>query len=62
MNTDDMTREEMWDKLVAEGIATNQELELAIDLLNYSRETTLKVLRVRTGFRNFEQLEDCEDE
>lgn len=61
MNTDDMTREEMWDVLVAEGIATDKELELAIDLLNYSRETMLKVLKVRTGFRNFEQLEACNE-
>ena len=50
----------IWDRLVDEGIATEKELELVTDIIGYSVETLYSVLYSRTGYRNFEQMEDEE--
>ena len=53
-----MTTSEMWDCLVESGIATENELCLVTDINGYNEETMLDVLYARTGYRNFEQLEE----
>jgi hypothetical protein len=53
-----MTVEEIWNKLEDDGIATYDELCLATSLDGYSKETLYDVLYIRTGYRNFEQMED----
>lgn len=53
-----MTTSEMWDYLVESGIATENELCLVADINGYNEEAMLDVLYARTGYRNFEQLEE----
>jgi len=53
-----MTVDEMWYKLVDCGIATDDECRLVTDILGYTREALLDILFARTGYRNFEQMED----
>lgn len=53
-----MDRNEIWDRLVDEGIATDDELNLITDIIGFSEETLYSVLFSRTGYRNFEQMED----
>ena len=53
-----MTVQEIWDRLVDEGIATDEELGLVTDIIGYKEETLYSVLYSRTGYRNFEQMED----
>ena len=50
----------LWDRLVDEGIATEEELQLVTDINGFSEETMYAVLFSRTGYRNFEQMEDEE--
>jgi len=52
-----MSTNEIWDRLVDEGIATEAELELVTDINGFSVETLYDVLFSRTGYRNFEQME-----
>ena len=55
-----MTKDEMWTRLVDDGIATEEEIQLVTDINGYSVETMLAILYARTGYRNFEQMEDEE--
>ena len=55
-----MTKDEMWDRLVDEGIATEEEINLVTDINGYTEEALLDILYARTGYRNFEQMEDEE--
>lgn len=55
-----MTIDEMWQKLVDDGIATDEEIQLVTDINGYTEETMLDILYARTGYRNFEQMEDEE--
>ena len=52
-----MTMEQMWDDHITEGIATENELCLVTSINGYNEETMLDILYVRTGYRNFDQLE-----
>lgn len=52
--------DQMWEWLVDEGIATEEELQLVTDINGYSIETLNDVLYARTGYREEEQLEDEE--
>ena len=52
-----MTIEEMWDRLVDEGIATDAECQLVTDIGGYTKEVMLDILYARTGYRNFEQMD-----
>lgn len=49
---------EMWERLLELNIATEDELQLVTDINGYSEETLLDILYARTGYRNFEQMED----
>lgn len=49
---------DMWEILVANEVATEDELELTTSIMGYSEETMEHVLYVRTGYRDFKQYED----
>ena len=51
---------EMWDYLIDNGIATKEELILITNINGYNEQAMKDVLYARTGYRSFEQLEDCE--
>jgi len=51
----------IWDTLVELGIATNEELGLAIALCGKSEQTLNRVLYIRTGYRDLEQMFDEEE-
>lgn len=53
----------IWQYLLSNDIATNEELQLITDINGYNEETLNDVLYARTGYRNIEQLmeEDGED-
>ena len=53
-----MEKEQLWDYLVEQGIATEEELELVTNINGYSVETLNDVIYARTGYHDVEQLED----
>lgn len=53
-----MDKNEIWEELIDRGIATEEELQLVTDINGYNEETLMDVLYARTGYRNFEQMED----
>lgn len=53
-----MDKNEIWEELIARGIATEEELQLVTDIVGYTEEALYNVLFARTGYRNFEQMED----
>lgn len=52
---------DIWDYLVNNGIATEDELQLITSINGYNIDTLNDVIYVRTGYRNFETLSE-EDE
>lgn len=60
----DARTEYVWDMIEELGIATREEIGLAVALCGTSEETLNKLLYIRTGYRNIEQIleEDEEDE
>lgn len=59
-NKEEWEVSDLWDRLVDEDIATDRELELVTDIVGYTKEAMYDVLYARTGYRNFEQMEDEE--
>ena len=57
-----MTKNEMWVKLTDYGIATEEECQLVTDILGFTEEAMLDILYARTGYRNFDQMEEDEYE
>lgn len=55
-----MTKSELFERIINDGIATESEVTLVIDLLGYSVETLNLIIYVRTGYRNIEQYEESE--
>lgn len=53
-----MDKNGMWQRLVDDGIATEEECQLVTDINGYTEEALLDILYARTGYRNFEQMED----
>lgn len=53
-----MDKNEMWDRLIDDGIATEDELRLVTDIVGFTEKAMLDVLYSRTGYRNFEQMEN----
>ena len=53
-----MTIENIYNRLVEEGVATENELQLITAINGYNEDTLNDVLFVRTGYRDFEQMED----
>ena len=54
--------EKIWDYLVENGIATNDELTLVTNINGYNMETLNNVIYARTGYHNIEQLKGEEEE
>ena len=52
----------VWETLVEEEIATDEELGLACALCGTTEETLNRVLYIRTGYRTIEQMFDEEEE
>lgn len=48
----------LWDYLVNNSIATQEELELVTSINGYSIDTLNDVIYARTGYHNLEQLQE----
>lgn len=57
-----MTTTEKFDYLEEMGIATTEFIDGAICVGGYNDETAERVLFYHTGYRTFEQYEECEEE
>lgn len=57
----DRETEMYWDTMVKLGIATNEELGLAVALCGTTKETMQRVLYIRTGYRTLEQMTEEEE-
>ena len=53
-----MTIEEMYDILVNDGIATEDEVDLVTCINGYKKETLEDILYVRLGYTTFDQYLD----
>lgn len=51
----------IWDNLTDLGIATDEELGLAVALCGTTEETLNRVLYIRTGYRSLEQMFEEEE-
>lgn len=51
-------REEIWDFIVENGIATGDEVRLVIDINGYSEGSLNDIIYARTGFRSMEQYKE----
>lgn len=48
----------VWDYIINNGIATEDELQLVTDINGYSVDTLNDVLYARTGYRNIDQIKE----
>lgn len=48
----------IWRYIVENGIATEEEVELVIQINGFSEETLNDILFVRTGYRDLDQIEE----
>lgn len=55
-----MTKSELFERIINDGIATESEVNLVADIAGYSVETLNQIIYVRTGYRNIEQYEESE--
>ena len=53
-----MTTPEMMDYLIKYQICTDDELSLVTSILGTNEETMESILYAKTGYRNFEQIQD----
>lgn len=53
-------RDEVFDFLVENGIATKDEVQLVTSINGYNGKSLSDIIYVRTGYHNIEQLHDCE--
>ena len=51
---------ELYEKIIEKGIATEQELELITYINGYNIETLNDVIYARTGYHDWEQYEESE--
>lgn len=49
---------ELWDYMVEQGIATDDELQLIVNINGINIDTLNDVLYVRTGYRDIKQYEE----
>lgn len=49
---------ETWDKIIKDGIATEEECRLVTNINGNTVEALMDILYCRTGYRNFEQWND----
>ena len=53
--------ENLWEKLVDYGVATEEEIQLVTSINGYNEQALLDILYARTGYRTFEQMLDEEN-
>jgi hypothetical protein len=54
------SRDEVFDFIVENGIATEDEVRLVTSINGYNGKSLSDIIYVRTGYHNIEQLHDCE--
>ena len=52
---------ETWDLIIENGIASDQSLQVATDLLGYNLETLNDVIYILTGYRDIYQFIESEN-
>lgn len=57
-----MGKNEIWQYIIDNNIATEEELQLVTDINGYNVETLNSVIYSKTGYRSTEQLEEPEEE
>lgn len=55
-----MTKNELFDRIIDDGIATESEINLVADIAGYSVEILNQIIYARTGYRDIEQYEESE--
>lgn len=55
-----MNKDEIWDKIVEYGFATDEELNLVTAINGYSVETLNDVIYARTGYHDWNQMAEAE--
>lgn len=55
-----MTKSELFDRIINDGIATESEIVLVTDIAGYSVEILNQIIYARTGYRDIEQYEESE--
>jgi len=55
-----MTKRELFERIINDGIATKSEVNLVTDIAGYSVEILNQIIYVRTGYRDIEQYEESE--
>lgn len=51
-----MNTEQMWDLLLENDIATEDELQLVTSINGYNEEALTDILYVRTGYKDFDEF------
>ena len=51
-----MNLEQMWDYILENGIATDEELRLVIQINGYNKTSLNDIIYARTGYEDIEQL------
>lgn len=54
------TKAIIWDYIVDNGIATDDELKLVTCINGYSEDTLNDVIYAKTAYHSMEQIEECE--
>lgn len=62
MTNSEIKRNELWDYMEEMEIATREEIGLATALCGNTLETLERVLYIKTGYRNLEQIKEEEEE
>jgi|TARA_R110000764_G_C10725978_1_gene348750 hypothetical protein len=55
-----MSNNEIWEYIIENSIATEEELILITSINGMNEESLNSVLYCRTGYRSVEQITDCE--
>lgn len=55
-----MTKDELFERIAEDGIATESEIDLVTNIAGYSIETLNQIIYARTGYRDIEQYEESE--
>ena len=56
MTTEEKTKDKIWDVLLANELATEDEMRLVTNINGYTVETMESIIYVKTGVRNLDQL------
>lgn len=63
MKTFEARKREIWNRLINDGSATEDELVLVTSIMGYSTDSLEDVLFARTGYRSIEEMdEEVDDE